>query len=274
MRLDILNWKHFKGGSVNEPFLALFNTAPLKDDEFEYLINNSSDNVFKHKLTHYNPIRECLNRIHYQDKLISIDLTEIDNKFIDGDRVNLKKFLQRLAKYPISDLTFERLIESSNSTSHYDKAKQNVIKLSNDIRVLANNLHLNAKFSAEGTQQESFYSSEKVEYDLEREIKKSREGKASDRKRRLDNAPKLPEKIQITTVGYRRNPDVIVEVLIRANGVCEHCKREAPFVRKKDNSPYLEVHHIDILSEGGEDTVNNAIALCPNCHRAMHFGIV
>jgi len=27
------------------------------------------------------------------------------------------------------------------------------------------------------------------------------------------------------------------------------------------------------LSEGGEDTLENAIALCPNCHRKMHYGI-
>jgi 5-methylcytosine-specific restriction protein A len=26
------------------------------------------------------------------------------------------------------------------------------------------------------------------------------------------------------------------------------------------------------LSTGGEDTLENAIALCPNCHRRAHFG--
>jgi 5-methylcytosine-specific restriction protein A len=34
----------------------------------------------------------------------------------------------------------------------------------------------------------------------------------------------------------------------------------------------LEVHHKKQLSEGGEDTVENAIALCPNCHREAHYG--
>nr|WP_275041241.1 HNH endonuclease signature motif containing protein [Halomonas meridiana] len=46
----------------------------------------------------------------------------------------------------------------------------------------------------------------------------------------------------------------------------------APFNRKSDGSPYLEVHHRKPLAEGGDDTVANAIALCPNCHRAAHYG--
>lgn len=37
-------------------------------------------------------------------------------------------------------------------------------------------------------------------------------------------------------------------------------------------SPYLEVHHIIFLAQGGDDTVDNAEALCPNCHRRKHYG--
>lgn len=90
---------------------------------------------------------------------------------------------------------------------------------------------------------------------------------------RLSSASKIPEKMQIISVGYRRNPDVIVSVLRRANGVCENCGKEAPFKRAKDGTPYLEVHHKVMLSEGGQDTVENAIATCPNCHRKLHVGI-
>ncbi len=61
-------------------------------------------------------------------------------------------------------------------------------------------------------------------------------------------------------------------MLNRANGICEKCKQKAPFIRKKDNTPYLEVHHKQQLSEGGDDSVENAIAVCPNCHRELHFG--
>jgi len=92
------------------------------------------------------------------------------------------------------------------------------------------------------------------------------------RKKRLKTAKKTPDQIQTTVISYKRNPDVIAEVLNRANGICENCKNIAPFKRAKDGSPYLEVHHIKQLSKGGEDTVENAIAVCPNCHRKLHYG--
>ncbi|MFM5358466.1 HNH endonuclease [Aeromonas veronii] len=43
-------------------------------------------------------------------------------------------------------------------------------------------------------------------------------------------------------------------------------------MRIKDGTPYLEVHHKEKLADGGEDTLENTIALCPNCHRKFHFG--
>ena len=92
------------------------------------------------------------------------------------------------------------------------------------------------------------------------------------RKARLAKAAKIPAKIPVITFAYARNPDVVAEVLARANGLCESCGEAAPFCRKKNNEPYLEVHHVVQLSHGGEDTVDNALAVCPNCHRFHHFG--
>ena len=37
-----------------------------------------------------------------------------------------------------------------------------------------------------------------------------------------------------------------------------------------DGSPFLEVHHVDYMANGGSDTIDNVVALCPNCHRKMH----
>ena len=93
-----------------------------------------------------------------------------------------------------------------------------------------------------------------------------------DLKNSLVDAPKKPQKVQIVSIGYRRNPNVIEAVLRRANGICEKCGKKAPFLRRKDDSPYLEVHHWVSLSQDGDDTVENAVALCPNCHREIHHG--
>ncbi|HMP80826.1 MAG TPA: HNH endonuclease [Pirellulaceae bacterium] len=113
-----------------------------------------------------------------------------------------------------------------------------------------------------------------IEFNKELEERVKASGKLSDAalKKRLQSAKEVPEKIRLIATGYKRNPDVIVAVLRRANGTCESCRQPAPFVKKSDGSPYLEVHHWVPLSKGGKDTVANAGALCPNCHREKHFG--
>lgn len=107
---------------------------------------------------------------------------------------------------------------------------------------------------------------------LEKAVRRSEDSSFEERQRRLAAAEQFPEKIQLLSTGYRRNPDVIVEVLRRASGVCEVCRNPAPFLRRSDGTPFLEVHHWKALCDGGEDTVDNAGALCPNCHRKAHFG--
>jgi 5-methylcytosine-specific restriction endonuclease McrA len=59
-------------------------------------------------------------------------------------------------------------------------------------------------------------------------------------------------------------------VLNQARGICEFCGVKAPFMTD-ENESYLEVHHVRFLSCGGSDTVSNAVAVCPNCHRAFHY---
>ncbi|MDN3362207.1 HNH endonuclease [Priestia megaterium] len=55
-----------------------------------------------------------------------------------------------------------------------------------------------------------------------------------------------------------------------AQGICQLCDKEAPFIDRQGN-PFLEVHHINYLSKGGEDEIDNVVALCPNCHRRIHM---
>lgn len=88
---------------------------------------------------------------------------------------------------------------------------------------------------------------------------------------RLAKAISVPTRLAVATFVFSRNPDVVAEALIRANGICQACKRPAPFARRSDGSPYLEVHHKIPLANGGVDTVENAIAVCPNCHRRAHY---
>ena len=111
-----------------------------------------------------------------------------------------------------------------------------------------------------------------VRTSLESAVTASQNGSPDKRRERLAKASPRPETMIVPTKVFKRNPDVIAEILVRAAGVCERCAEPAPFYRASDASPYLEVHHIIPLSEGGDDTVENAIATCPNCHRESHFG--
>tara|TARA_R110002072_G_scaffold211007_2_gene368627 strand:- start:468 stop:1055 length:588 start_codon:yes stop_codon:yes gene_type:complete len=92
------------------------------------------------------------------------------------------------------------------------------------------------------------------------------------RRKRLEHARKIPTKRYITRLEFVRNADVVAEVLERADGYCERCQNRSPFCRATDGTPYLEVHHKIMLARGGEDTADNAEALCPNCHREKHYG--
>ena len=112
-----------------------------------------------------------------------------------------------------------------------------------------------------------------VELSLAAAVERSEKDGAIKRRERIAKRSKKPAIIETRSVAYSRSSDVIVEVLERAAGRCECCKCTAPFVRKSNSTPYLEVHHIIPLSENGLDEVDNAKALCPNCHREAHFGV-
>ncbi|WP_439876886.1 HNH endonuclease (plasmid) [Bacillus mycoides] len=96
-----------------------------------------------------------------------------------------------------------------------------------------------------------------------------------DLKIRAEKASKGNQKSSrtITTTTYDRNQFISEYVKRLANGICQLCEKEAPF-KDTHGEPFLETHHVDWLSNGGEDTIENCAALCPNCHRKMHYLIL
>jgi 5-methylcytosine-specific restriction protein A len=82
----------------------------------------------------------------------------------------------------------------------------------------------------------------------------------------------VPSKESAARTLYVRSKAVRDYVLMRAAGMCESCNRPAPFIRK-NGTPYLEPHHITRLSDGGPDHPRFVGAVCPACHRELHFGM-
>lgn len=68
---------------------------------------------------------------------------------------------------------------------------------------------------------------------------------------------------------FKRSAVIRDYALCRSEGLCERCRNPAPFQTSK-GKPFLEVHHIFRLTDGGPDHPRSVAALCPNCHRAAH----
>jgi 5-methylcytosine-specific restriction protein A len=78
-----------------------------------------------------------------------------------------------------------------------------------------------------------------------------------------------PQQVSVTTTSYVRDPKIRAWVADLAKGICEGCGQKAPF--EVDGLPFLEVHHVKHLAQKGSDSISNAVALCPNCHRRCHL---
>ncbi len=115
-------------------------------------------------------------------------------------------------------------------------------------------------------------STEAFEAQFLRAVIAARADSAAERQARIAVAPAQPQTTTVTATAFLRNADVAAEVLTRANCYCEACRAPAPFFRASDGTPFLEVHHRIRLADGGADTTENAVAVCPNCHRREHFG--
>jgi hypothetical protein len=103
---------------------------------------------------------------------------------------------------------------------------------------------------------------------FEGRVRASQRKKSSGRRKPSGN--RNPKSRTSNSTTYVRDPKVVDWVLNEANGVCESCGENSPFLNS-DGLPFLEVHHVQQLADSGPDVVENAVALCPNCHRALHF---
>jgi len=87
------------------------------------------------------------------------------------------------------------------------------------------------------------------------------------------NSVEIPEKAIESVISNIKRSDLIkTYALSRARGRCEACESEAPFF-KKNGEPYLEVHHMIELKNGGSDSPLNVTAICPNCHARITHGL-
>lgn len=108
-------------------------------------------------------------------------------------------------------------------------------------------------------------------------IETSKKNERKIKKKSLDELLQNAKASSQKNVGFRntntkywiRSASIVELAKKLANGICQLCNEPAPF-KDQYGEPYLETHHIEWLANGGADTPENTVALCPNCHKKMH----
>jgi 5-methylcytosine-specific restriction endonuclease McrA len=103
----------------------------------------------------------------------------------------------------------------------------------------------------------------------------ARKASPKNRQALIDRAKKSkgkPATKQTVRNDFVRDPAVVMGAVARAGGKCEMPGCTCELFNREDGSPFLEVHHVEWLAKGGVDELENAAALCPRCHRELHFG--
>lgn len=95
-----------------------------------------------------------------------------------------------------------------------------------------------------------------------------------------DDGPvnKPEEKNAKGSTSYKRDPNVSKEALRRAGYKCEINPSHTTFIVKAGHQ-FVEAHHLIPMAaqddfEYSLDVPENVVALCPNCHRKIHHGIL
>lgn len=102
-----------------------------------------------------------------------------------------------------------------------------------------------------------------------------------------ENAAKEAFKVEPFTVinkkvkKYRKNPMVGKIAIKKANYECEFNSEHFTFISSRTKETFMEAHHLIPMNQLENiwnkfkiniDCVENIVSLCPNCHRAIHYG--
>lgn len=232
-----------------------------------YLKNSDEVKVFWNKIEDMNPpykftmyslihfIEDYEDLIHLKNKTLKKTSRKYSNLFIQ--QILLSK-TQNEAVNIINDAKKHGVILSEFWTTKYD-SMIDIKNRQNHWREGLNSIEFE-KYSLEIYND---YCNLKIEYFKGLSITQLKEKLISKKENKISTLKSTPN----TT--YSRS--VFIREFARrvSNGVCQLCDMDAPFY-DTHGQPFLEVHHIHYLSNGGNDTIDNVIALCPNCHRKIH----
>ena len=88
---------------------------------------------------------------------------------------------------------------------------------------------------------------------------------------------KISAVTQSQTTTFPRDKKVSLKALKIANYTCEIDAQHQTFIRKKDDLPYTEPHHLVPMAYSDDfdvslDIEENIVSLCSTCHNQVHYG--
>ncbi|ENG8027031.1 HNH endonuclease [Vibrio parahaemolyticus] len=83
--------------------------------------------------------------------------------------------------------------------------------------------------------------------------------------------------IQSSSTRFPRNPSLAADAIRSSNYQCQYNPLHQSFTAASSSQQYVEVHHLIPIAymnrfQYSLDVPANLVVLCPNCHRAIHFG--
>ncbi|MCF8226477.1 MAG: HNH endonuclease [Bacteroidales bacterium] len=200
-------------------------------------------------------------------------------------------FLNRVdyEKYPImNNKTLKALkklgykISSSKNWTNYELVKKYQDNLITDFPILKNyykadalnhflvDVYLGQELILDYLQIETFENGleqneieQKIEADSENLDKQDLYDKILDCQN--DNS----EKVLIKGKIYKRYNYLMVQIKKYRDYKCQFCPTR---IKKANGNYYIEACHIKAKSEGGQDSLDNILILCPNCHKLFDYG--
>ncbi|MFK4391531.1 5-methylcytosine-specific restriction endonuclease McrA [Peribacillus frigoritolerans] len=233
-----------------------------------YLDNYEQVKEFYNKLQEnkFNPPYKFLtfSLVHFIENYEDCD--ELKNRIFQNTRRKYSELFMQLIRLSTSKEQAKKIIEEAkeyksldeNWANYYDSMWQ----IKKNQEAWRENIRQLGKYNRFSEIYEDFYKM-KLNYFGNLSLKQLKETL-------LENQTNNNNRKVTQTTVYNRS--VYIKEFARrvSNGICQLCEKKAPFVDKEGN-PFLEVHHIDYLSRGGSDTVENVVAVCPNCHRKLHM---
>lgn len=200
-------------------------------------------------------------------------------------------FLNRIDynKYPImNNKTLKALnklgyrISSSKNWKNYELVKKYQDELINDYPVFQNyfkadafNHFLVAEYGKELIM--DYQLIENLENDIEQHEIELNEKTDGDNTGKEDLYDKIidceNDKSEIITIKgktYKRHNYLMVQIKKYRDFKCQFCFTQ---ILKANGNYYIEACHIKAKAEGGKDSINNILILCPNCHKLFDYGL-